>query len=78
MQFIVSGAEQDARIRVDRTFFFWLFVYRGTSRGCYNRFKQHQTAYRVKEGYMLDHAEGVYSGAVDFKYSMKAGARDSF
>ena len=54
------------------------YVYVGeTSRGCYNRFKQHQAAYRVREGFMWDHAEEVHSGAEDVKYSMKVEARDS-
>ena len=47
-----------------------------SSRGCYNRNKQHVEAYKNKQGFMWDHSLNEHEGREDLTFEMELHARD--
>ena len=53
------------------------YVYLGeSSRGSYNRSKQHKEAYKNKSGFMWDHDVEEHGGVADVKYETESIVRD--
>ena len=54
------------------------YVYMGeSSRGCYNRSKQHRDAYRNEQGFMWDHCISEHGGDHTIEFEMELIAQDS-